>query len=195
MNAAFTAHALRACLGSGRLRRLGVKQRFWLEIVRCETERSYLDHQLRALRKSHDGPLEAHWDGISGSGRYDRERLRLTTPQLERAWELLFPGGDRLVSQQVLDITGPAGVAAIWLDQGRWLGRALELRLDWSAAELELLQQQIAELGCRSHLAKTRQGALCGIHVLGRHVPGLAQTLRPFVHRSMRHRLWPGNRR
>lgn len=195
MNAAFTALVLRNCLGRGRLLRLGVKQRPWLEIIRCETELRYLDAQLRALRRLHDGPLEARIDVLSGSGRYDKARLRAGSAQLERAFELLHPQGEREISQQVLEITGPAGVAALWLDQGRWLGRALELRLDWSEAEMQRLIAQIEELGCRSHLAKSRQGQLCGVHVLGRHVQGLAQTLRPHVHRLMRHRLWPGDHR
>lgn len=196
MNAGFTAAVVRYCLGAGRILELGPNKRLWLEISRCETERTYLGHQLRLLRKTHDGPLLARVEPVAGSGRYDRERLRLLSPQLARAKELLFgPGGERRISAETWLVAGIPGLAALWLDQGRWLGRALELRLDWSEAELELLIRQIQAVGSKAHLARSRQGRLCGVHVLGRHVDALAAAVRPHVHRSMRHRLWPGDRR
>jgi hypothetical protein len=196
VNAAFTATVVRYCLGAGRITELGPNKRLWLEISRCETERIYLGHQLRLLRKHHDGPVLAKVDPLAGGGRYDRERLRLMSPQLARANELLSgEGGERRIGPETWLVAGTPGLAALWLDQGRWLGRALELRLDWSASELELLASQIQATGSKAHLAQSRQGRLCGVHVLGRHVDALASAVRPYVHRSMRHRLWPGDRR
>lgn len=196
MNAAFTASVVRYGLGNGKILTLGPKGRLWLEIVRCESERTYLGHQLRTLRRQHDGPLNVRIEPLAGAGRYDKERLRLHTPQLARAAQLLGAAGSGpVITEETLLVAGTPGLAALWLDRGRWIGRSLELRLDWKQPELELLAAWIEQHGTPAHLAHSRQGVLCGVHVRSRHVEALAAVVRPHVHRSMRHRLWPGDRR
>ena len=58
MSAQFVARALSFCLGVGTIALKGRRQRPWLEIVRSETERPYLSHQLKQLRDAHLGKLE-----------------------------------------------------------------------------------------------------------------------------------------
>ena len=91
MSAKFVARALSFTLGKGVVALKGARKRPWLEIVRPETQRTYLDHQLRSLRKLHDGPIDAVWDVIPTNGFYDKERLRLHGEGMWRVHELRCP--------------------------------------------------------------------------------------------------------
>ena len=51
MSAQFVARVLSYCMGVGTLGLRGQKQRPWLEIIRPETEKPYINHQLKTLRE------------------------------------------------------------------------------------------------------------------------------------------------
>ena len=123
MSAQFVARALSCCLGVGTISLKGRRQRPWLEIIRSETERPYLTHQLKQLREAHLGKLEFVIDVLSCNGFYDDVRIRVRSDELYRAYELMYPRDKKIVTSQILDITGIAGISALWSDRGRIIGR------------------------------------------------------------------------
>lgn len=186
MSAQFVSLAVGYALGIGQLRRKGVRKRPWLELRRLETEATYLEHQVRALRRVLPQPPRVDVDLVAGKGYYDISRARIQSPWLERALELLEGG----ISEEALLVAGPRGLASLWLDLGAWRGEQGEIRLA-SASEAEALRGALHRLGVagesvhrspdRTRLPAEAMRRLGGI-------------LRPYVHRSMRHALWPGAR-
>ena len=74
MSAQFVVRVLSYSLGKGVISLKGRRQRPWFEISRSELERTYLNHQLRTLRKLHDGPVDSLWDRQATNGFYDKDR-------------------------------------------------------------------------------------------------------------------------
>lgn len=184
MSAQFVSLAVAYSLGIGTLRRKGVRQRPWLEMRRLETESAYLEHQVRALRRSLRQPIRVEEDDVPGKGYYDLRRVRIQSPALERALEVAGAG----ITEEALQVAGGRGIACLWLDRGRWIRCSGEIRLD-STEEAALVHQAIRRLGvsCPVPLGKERV-----VRIMSRPMHDLASILRPFVHRSMRHALHPG---
>jgi hypothetical protein len=191
MSAQFVSLAVGYALGgSGVLRRKGVRRRPWLELRRLETESAYLGHQVRMLQRAVTGELRLDQDVIAGKGFYDIRRARLQSPSLGRAIELLCPDGELRLTTEVLQVAGMRGVASLWLDAGAWRpdgsGR-LPMR---SVADADLLVALLRQRGIAA-VAADKRGPVIDMR------PGvmsaLADLLRPYVHRSMRHALRPGS--
>ena len=123
MSAQFVARVLSCCLGVGTLGLRGRKQRPWLEIIRPETEKPYLNHQLKLLREAQPGKLDTYWDMLRTDGFYDKFRLRVRSDELYRAYELMYPRDRKVITPQIISITGMPGVSALWSDRGRVVGR------------------------------------------------------------------------
>lgn len=187
MGAQFVSLAVAYSLGLGNLRRKGVRQRPWLELRRLETESSYLEHQVRALRRVALQPVRVERDLLSGKGYYDIARARIQSADLERAVELLEPG----INAEALQVAGAArGIACLWLDCGFWRRGTGVIRCG-NAAEAEALHRSILDLELTCILSPGRRPA---IEIDARSMPQLAHLVRPFVHRCMRHTLHPGSR-
>lgn len=186
MSAQFVSLAVGYSLGGGRLRRKGVRQRPWLELRRLETEASYLEHQVRALRRAVRQPIRVDTDMVPGRGYYDICRARIHSPLLERALELTADG----LTDEALQAAGVRGLACLWLDGGRWnrdggeVPFASESDAEAFRAALHRLEIPAAPPMARHHLVR--------ISPMG--MRDLARILRPHVHRSMRHALRPGSR-
>lgn len=181
--------ALAYSLGSNTtLRRLGANRRPYMQMIRPETEKTYLDSQVRAIRRSHQGKLDVVWDAVAGSGFYDKERVRFTTPRLERVFELITTkDGDFAPTIEAIDMAGDRGLASLWLDNGRWDGRWLQLALPWDES---LIREFQAWLPIKTQPYGTKS-ALKGIRIGHDYALDLAGQIRHCVHRSMRHRLRP----
>jgi hypothetical protein len=185
MTASFVSLAVAYSLGIGQLCRKGVRQRPWLEMRRLETEATYLEHQVRALRRSIRQPIRVEEDDISGRGYYDLRRVRIQSPYLERAVEILEGG----INEEALQVAGAQGIACLWLDRGRWICRSGEIWLD-SSDEAALVNHAIQQLGVASSLLP---GTRPIIRFGPQQMHDLASCLRPLVHRSMRHTLRLGS--
>lgn len=190
MSARFVSLAVGYALGSGLLRRKGVRQRPWLELRRLETESIYLGHQVRALQQAATGELRLDQDVLPGQGFYDVRRARLHSPLLERALELLMPDGEPQLGIEVLQVAGTRGLASLWLDLGIWRpGGAARLSLR-SGADAELLAHHLRRQGVSAAVVD-RKGP--GLEFRPAAMAEFADLLRPQVHRSMRHALRPGS--
>lgn len=188
MSAPFVVHALSYCLGKGELARRGQRRRLWLTLQRSEPERTYLDHQLRRLRRLHDGPLEAHWDRLPGEGFYDTERVRLRSEALEPAYECLYPRDRWTLSAEVLQLCGWRGIAALWADGGRWRGK--QLWLGGSSLRLQemdyiLLGEALRDLKIKVR-ADVRRDCLLGLFIEPRDQQTFAAQLEHHLHYSLR---------
>jgi hypothetical protein len=190
MSAQFVSLAVGYALGgSGVLRRKGVRQRPWLELRRLETESTYLGHQVRMLQRAAIGELRLDQDVVAGRGFYDIRRARLHSPLLNRAMEILSPGGEPRLTVEALQVAGLRGIASLWLDAGTWRPDGSARLPVRSAGDTEpliaLLQQQgvAAAADRRETVVELRPRAMAA----------LADLLRPHVHRSMRHALRPGS--
>jgi len=191
MSDPFVVHALSYCLGKGEIQLKGRIKRPWLKIQRPETERTYLDHQIRKLRKFHDGPHDAIWDRIPGPGFYDIERLRFKGSQLWHVYELLYPRDEWTLTPDILRMTGMTGIAALWCDCGHWKngtmrfgGRDLNITRD----DYALLATHLADLGFHCRI-ENRGRLVVAVTMTPLYLRDFIRKLRPHVHRSMHHTL------
>jgi len=192
MDAQFVSLAVGYALAGGRLRRKGTRRRPWLELRRLETEVTYLRHQLKALRQAGGPGVMAVIDAVPGSGYYDLCRGRIHSPLLERVMEILCPEDDIRLSAEALQVAGDRGLASAWLDGGHWDGLSgrFEMR---SPEDAEALHSAIQQRGIHGMIIgsggnRGRCGVFYGVDAM----QDLVRLLRPRVHRSMRHCLWPG---
>lgn len=186
MSAEFVSLAVGYCLATGELRRKGVRQRPWMEIRRLETEATYLEHQVRALRRAVRQPIRVIEDMVPGRGYYDVCRVRIQSPLLERAMEVLQDG----LTEEAFLVAGTRGLACLWLDRGLWQGSRGEVAFR-SAAEGEAFRGALRRIAIPS-APPVGQKHLVRVGTEG--MQQLATALRPYVHRSMRHALRPAAR-
>mgnify|MGYP003108522280 FL=1 len=188
MSAKFVARALSFTLGKGVVALRGTKKRPWLEIVRPETQRTYLDHQLRSLRKLHDGPIDAVWDVIPTNGFYDKERLRLHGEGMWRVHELRCPHDEALITREVLDICGIQGAAALWIDQGRFVGKYGKISGRFKSEQLVTIAEWLTDMGFQSscHGNGDRYFEVC---IKQCAIKDFIDAIRPYVHVSMKNKL------
>ncbi len=190
MSAQFVAHVLSYSLGRGLLALKGRRQRPWLEISRSELERAYLSYQLRTLKQSHDGPVDIVADRLATDGFYDKERFRMQGEGLWRAYELLCPRDKKVISPKVLEITGFKGITALWLDQGRILGRRGQIRGRYSDQEYEDIAKWLTDSGIK---ATTHRNNITTIEIILRQdaLNELIKFIKPLTHYSMKKKLRP----
>lgn len=186
-----TALVLGYCLGRGTLALRGKRSQPWLEVVRPETERTYLDHQLRSLRAACQGaPHRSSLDALPTEGFYDDQRLRFHSPGLWQAYELLYAGDQRQLTSAVLESLGLPALTALLLDRGvRLSPRCYDLKLR-TPQEAKLVHEWAASLGVPPLVTGRRPNT----RVLAwrdRGLDALIEQVRPWTHRSMRHRLHP----
>lgn len=184
MSAQFVSLAVGYALGHGTLRRKGVRKRPWLELRRLETESTYLDHQVRALRRAVRQTIRVDVDLVPGKGYYDICRARIQSPLLERAIEVAEGG----LNEEALQVAGLRGLACLWLDRGRWWGQTGEIGFP-SEAEAVVFRTKLAELKIPCSAPQTKRFL---VRIAPEPMHELAAHLRPYVHRSMRHALRPG---
>ncbi len=149
MSAPFVALVLSYCLGPGRIKLLGQKRRPWLEIKRRETDLTHLIHQNRQLHSLHDGPLDTVIDTIQTDGFYDDKRLRCHGEGMYRAYELMYPRDERIVTPEILAITGMKGIAALWNDYGSIEGQKLRITCPGGKSEAFLVHDHLVNMGFR----------------------------------------------
>ena len=188
MSTQFVAHVLSYSLGRGNLSLKGKRKRPWLEISRCETERPYLNFQLQNLRQLHDGKLDIYKDRLATNGFYDRERFRIHGEGLWRAYELLCPRDSSIISRQVLDIAGLNGLASLWIDQGRIIGKKGAIRGRYTEKEYEVLTHWINDFGLSVVLHKNQMSTIC-ISFKKTSLEKLKNLIQPHIHQSMRKKL------
>ena len=139
----------------------GSKKRPWLDIVREETEGRYLSYQLFTLRRASKGPYDDDRSIQAGRGFYDSERIRFNAEGLEVAYSMLYPRDERVITQQVLDITGVMGLAALWLDQGRInSSKRGSLRGKYTREELDLIRAAFKSHGINSGFSPIIGGSI-----------------------------------
>jgi hypothetical protein len=181
MSTRFVTHALSCSLGKGKIALKGKRKRPWLEVVRSETERSFLKYQLKLLKELHEGPIDFYQDRLATNSYYDKERFRFYGDQLYRAYELLYPRDHRYISPNVLEITGTKGLAYLWLDQGRVNGLRGSLRGRYSPEEYQNISDYLNSLGIQAtphanqlstiEICLSRQGLRLLLEIIDVHLP------------------------
>ncbi len=198
MQAQFTARVLSYCLGKGKLTLKGRRQTPWLEITRSEIDRDYLGHQLWILRNLHDGPVDSVWDHIDSDGYYDNVRLRMHGEGLWRAYELLSPRDKPVISKEVLSVVGEEGIAALWLDQGRFVGGQKrgrgQIKGRYTPEEYDNITTWLCESGvpaCVHHNHLEKPIEIC---IKKNGLLALFEIIRPLIHVSMKKKLRPAKK-
>lgn len=185
MSAQFVQRVLSYCLGVGSIALKGQRLRPWLEIIRSETEKVYQNHQLKQLRLSHPGKLEYFWDVVPTDGFYDKNRIRIQSEELYRAYELMYPRDKKVITPQIMDICGLYGLTALWSDRGRLVGRKAKLSTRLGESDNEAIADWCNRNGfpC-SHLkhASGRYGLQFSRDVTAH----LITSMRPYIHKTMR---------
>ena len=118
MNVKFVARVLSYSFGKGKLKIIGRNRKIWFEIVRPETERTYLGGQLVMLRRDHPGDLRSVVDRLPGQGYYDFDRVRIQSDLLWPLYEWLYPRDQQTYSADMAQIIDDNNLAAIWADLG-----------------------------------------------------------------------------
>ena len=185
MSAQFVVHALSYSLGKGKINLKGKRQRPWLEISRSEIDRTYLDHQLRTLRYSHDGPVDYFWDRIATDGFYDKERFRFQGDLLWRAYELLYPRDLFSINREALNIAGLKGAAALWIDQGRITGKKGSIRGRYSENDYLELESRFNDLSIPAKIHRNNMSVV-QLSFKKDSLITLLELIKPFVHINMK---------
>ena len=55
---------------------------------------------------------------LAGESYYDDEKILFTGEGLHAAYSLLYPRDKKVITKEVLDITGLMGLTALWIDCG-----------------------------------------------------------------------------
>ena len=167
----------------------GNKRRLWLEIVRPETERPYLSYQLFALRRSHDGPYDDQRDVMNGNGFYDNERIRFQGDGLHAAYNLPNPRDRKVITKQILDITGLMGLTALWIDNGRILpSRAGQLKGGYDGETYKLIRNAMRDHGINAQSMHTH-GTIKSVALKPSVMLEFARLIRPYAHYSAKAKL------
>lgn len=190
MSAQFVARALSYCLGVGTIALKGRRQRPWLEIIRSETERPYLSHQLKQLREAHLGKLEFVLDVLPCDGFYDDVRLRVRSDELYRAYELMYPRDKKVITPQILNITGIVGISALWSDRGRIIGKIAKIHSRFSPEANAALANWCNTNGFECKLMN-RLDKSYGIQFTRESTQAFIAAVRPHTHKVMRKRFKP----
>jgi hypothetical protein len=172
-------------LGKGSISLKGPKKRPWLEIARSEIDRRYLSHQLRLLKEHHDGAFEFYRDRIATDGFYDKERFRFQGDNLWRVYELIYPKDKKRLSREVLNIAGLKGAAALWIDQGRVIGKQGSIRGRYSEHDYGELESWFNDLGIPTKILRN-QISIIHLSFKKDSLNELRQLIRPLVHINMR---------
>lgn len=188
MSAQFVAHALSYCLGRGTISLRGSRRRPWLEIVRSETESTYLTHQVRTLRRLADAPSDFVIDRIDTDGFYDKIRARLHCDDLWRAYELMYRRDEKQITREILDITGLQGLIALWSDYGRLNGLRSAVGGRRSHEVTELLAEWATDLGFPATASFIRNGDKL-LRFDKHSTAKLIHDLKPKLHYTMRRKL------
>jgi hypothetical protein len=169
----------------------GSKSRPVLTISRPENEQTYLDHQIRTLRRLHPGAMDTHWDRTPGDGFYDTVTACIKSPLLWPAYELLYPRDRRTITVEALELVGFAGLVALWCDKGTRFKRKAEIEITTPLSRGNALMSWAAGLGhpCRTKYRSGRRSLLTWDE---QGAKDLMKALRPGVHPAKRPTLWPG---
>ena len=189
MQARFVVRVLSYSLGTGKIGLKGIKKRPWLEISRSEIDKTYLDHQLRTLRKLHVSKVEVFWDRISTDTYYDRERFRLQSDYLWRAYELLYPQDEKYISDDVLKIAGIHGLTALWTDQGKVIGRKGSIKGKYSDEEYVIISRWLQDYWNIKASPRRNQISTTELVLSREALETLIDTIQPCLHYSMKKKL------
>lgn len=189
----FATRVICYCLGRrGSLELRGRRSRLWLMLRRSELERTYLDHQVRTLRRLHPHPntLKVHWNRLESDAVYDDLTAEFTCPELWGAYSLLYPRDQRRITMAALETAGLSGLAAAWLDEGVRAPESARLRLHGPAPSHAELLGWLEGLGTPGRIAAgSRRQAVFAWDQW--ETDTLVHRIRPLVHRSMAYRLRP----
>jgi hypothetical protein len=172
-------------LGKGKISLKGSKKRPWLELRRTELEKTYLDHQLRRLRKVHDGPIEADWDILPTNGFYDDHRVRLHCEELYHVYELLYPRDERTITPEILEIAGSEGLAALFTDRASLGVSTIQLGTFPNSREVLVIERWLRGLGYPP-FTTTRSTARRFVYLSGEAAQRLKRNVWPLLHPVIR---------
>lgn len=165
----------------------GTRRRPWLELRRDERERGYLSYQLFALRRAAKGPSDDVRDTLPGKSFYDTERIRFSAEGLDVAYRMLYRRDQKLITPQVMEITGLEGLTALWVDQGRINDkRHGVLRGRWSTDEFKTIQAAFQSHGFKGRYSPFSNGQLIFEFEV---IKEMRQKLSPYLHKSMQTKL------
>jgi len=190
MDTRLTRQVLIHCIGSGELALKGKARRLWLTLKRLETERQYIGQQVASIKRYHPAVLRVDRDQVPTKGLYELERARIQSEEFWRAYELLYPHGEKRLSLDALELTGMEGAVAFWLDRGSIRGRRGRLEGPYDEEEMEAVAEWMTGLG---YPAKLFKRPMCRHHALVRmereSLLSWLKAARPYTPMNMRHRL------
>ena len=186
----FATRVICYCLGQGgSLSLRGHRKRLWLKLRRSELERTYLDHQVRSLRRLNTGePFEVHWSRVATDAVYDDLQAEFTCEDLWGAYRLLYPRDQRQVTPEAIGAAGLPGLAAAFLDDGVRAPKSAKLRFYGPMPQPVLVNRWLEGLAVPGRVRWFPGGSIA-LQWDKAQSETLIHFIRPLVHRSMAHRL------
>jgi hypothetical protein len=186
----FATRVICYCLSQrGSISLRGQKRRPWLRLRRTELEKTYLDHQVRQLRKLNRGDgFKAHWSRISVDSIYDDLQVEFTTDDLWPAYRLLYPRDQRRVTPEAFAAAGRPGLAAAFLDSGIRKAQSARLRFYGPMPAPSFLSDWLEDLDVPGRL-RWFPGGSVAMEWNEEQSKSLVRAIRPLTHRSMAHYL------
>jgi len=139
--------------------------------------------------------VDSVWDHIDSDGYYDNVRLRMHGEGLWRAYELLSPRDKPVISKEVLSTVGVEGIAALWLDQGRFVGGPKrgrgQIKGRYTAEEYDNIASWLCDAGVPVRVHHNHEQKPIEICIRMNGLKALFEIIRPLVHVSMKKKLRP----
>lgn len=190
MSIQFAVTALSYCLGRGKIELRGRQRKPWLILRRGETQRTYLDHQLRRLRREHVGAIDAVWDVVPSEGFYDDYRVCLHGEGLYHVYDMLYPRDTYTITRPVLDLCGMQGLASMWTDRAALKPSFVQFSGGYSKDDCELICDWLDGLGYQatpfSYVHPRSHSTTMQVRVYREHALRMRKDLYPMLHRSIR---------
>lgn len=160
-----------------------------MKLRRSELERTYLDHQVRSLRRLNTGePFEVHWSRVATDAVYDDLQAEFTCEDLWGAYRLLYPRDQRQVTPEAIGAAGLPGLAAAFLDDGVRAPKSAKLRFYGPMPQPVLVNRWLEGLAVPGRVRWFPGGSIA-LQWDKAQSETLIHFIRPLVHRSMAHRL------
>lgn len=149
-----------------------------------------MDHQLRRLRREHDGPIDAVWDVIPGSGFYDDHRISLHGEGLNHVYQVLYLRDEYTITRELLEVCGMQGLASMWIDRATFKPNYVYFSGGYSEKDCQVINEWINDLGYRAYIFRQPNAnpnkTSMQIRVRREHALQLRKDLYPLLHRSIR---------
>lgn len=126
---------------------------------------------------------------LAGESYYDDEKILFTGEGLHAAYSLLYPRDKKVITKEVLDITGLMGLTALWIDCGSISPKGVgTIKGRFGEKTYRLLHAQLHDHGIKACM-KHAFGEVRSLYFNPEPMHEFARLIRPYAHYSTKAKL------